>query len=480
MNSETKRPPLPFKFPAAGTPGSEHDATITRMIEQGHSWADIEAVIGEGAFDRYYTMLDPELESIWSLDLIIKLNGVVQRCHINTTSTPCSSLNFNTENISDDIENDDKSIASLPWTKIAESMGQPAGACMHIWRSFGDGRPLDGADRVKLAGMKRKASIAKEAGVARPSLPVSKDGDVYMEFVDTLAFEQTPRRTKRSSLSGPLPTRSTSIPQSRNISSSGKVDGSPASTPSTHVRPTQTYKKTTTTDMPNLAKSEDETTRSGRTRLRGQMHKLVATRVMINQLAIKKEEDMEQRQRELDGFMQSRAEFKQLDQIWKQRHQRATEVTIVESPSPAIIRQSTVLVDEPQIRRHDWEQESRHPAKAPKANEQQSIIVIDLTSDDDADPAPNPEPNQHQRRCQHQYQGSAPQPGCRSPVLPNTNPHYDVLGWTEDDIDKTWSSWLQVGDNWEFISTQILKGRHSPHACRAFVMGQGIMGQGIV
>jgi hypothetical protein len=205
------------------------------------------------------------------------------------------------------------------------------------------------------------------------------------------------------------------------------------------------------------------------------MHKLVATRAMMNQLVIKKEEDMEQRQRELDGFMKSRAEFKQLDQIWKQRQQRA-EVTIVESFSPAISRQSTVLVDEPQIRRSNWEQESRHPAKAPKA-EQQSIIVIDLTSDDDTDPAPNPEPNQHQRRYQ---QSSPPQSGCRSPVLPNTNPHYDVLGWTEDDIDKTWSSWLQVGDNWEFISTQILKGRHSPHACRAFVMGQGIMGQGIV
>ncbi|KAF9920572.1 hypothetical protein BGZ65_011144, partial [Modicella reniformis] len=117
----------------------------------------------------------------------------------------------------------------------------------------------------------------------------------------------------------------------------------------------------------------------------------------------------------------------------------------------------------------DWNRVSQPPARALEPDKQSPIMVIDLTDDDDTDSVLVPEPSQHQ--CQQE----PPQP--RLPILTNTNtnPYYDILKWTADDIDKTWDSWLEVGDNWEFISTNVLNGKHSPFACQAFIMGKGVV-----
>ncbi|KAG0009363.1 hypothetical protein BGZ82_004083, partial [Podila clonocystis] len=65
--SPTLRPPLPFQFPDPTAPGSEHDETIVRMVEEGRPWSDIEHATGSNAsFDRYYNVLNPALEDSWT------------------------------------------------------------------------------------------------------------------------------------------------------------------------------------------------------------------------------------------------------------------------------------------------------------------------------------------------------------------------------------------------------------------------------
>ncbi|KAF9289979.1 hypothetical protein BGZ68_008180 [Mortierella alpina] len=161
------REPLPFKFPASSSPGAEHDATISEMINDNSSWADIEAVAGPEVFDRYYTMLDPDLEAFWDKEAMIRLNKVVWACiQSNKTGDPSSSSDLNlaaaattTKATTGATTTTDPVVLvdGLPWDKIGESMGSNATVCRHIWSTFGDGRPLSEQERVLLAmEVKRK------------------------------------------------------------------------------------------------------------------------------------------------------------------------------------------------------------------------------------------------------------------------------------------------------------------------------------
>ncbi|KAF9571639.1 hypothetical protein EC968_000306 [Mortierella alpina] len=160
MESIQNRDPLPFKFPATASPGAEHDATIIDMINDNSSWADIEAVAGTEAFDRYYTMLDPDLEAFWDKEAMIRLNKIVWGFVVqgnklgDSSSSSSSSLDSDLASAMTTAPTTaDLAVLAdgLPWEKIAVSMDASAAVCRHIWSTFGDGRPLSEQERVLLA-----------------------------------------------------------------------------------------------------------------------------------------------------------------------------------------------------------------------------------------------------------------------------------------------------------------------------------------
>ncbi|KAF9942174.1 hypothetical protein BGZ67_002811 [Mortierella alpina] len=153
------REPLFFKFPTTSSPGAEHDATIIEMINDNSSWADIEAVAGAEAFDRYYTMLDPDLEAFWDKEAMIRLNkivwGLIQGNNKAGDSNSDLDLAAMTTTTATTIVPTAADLAvladGLPWDKIAARMDSSGAVCRHIWSTFGDGRPLSEQERVLLA-----------------------------------------------------------------------------------------------------------------------------------------------------------------------------------------------------------------------------------------------------------------------------------------------------------------------------------------
>ncbi|KAF9965739.1 hypothetical protein BGZ70_004218 [Mortierella alpina] len=170
MDLVHSREPLPFKFPATSSPRAEHDSTIIQMINDNSSWADIEAIAGAEAFDRYYTMLDPDLEAFWDKATVIRLNkavwGFVQQgdqpgdssseldaASTTTTTTTTTTTRATLAPTATDLA----ALADgLPWEKIASDMNASAEVCRHIWSTFGDGRPLSEQERVLLAMEERR------------------------------------------------------------------------------------------------------------------------------------------------------------------------------------------------------------------------------------------------------------------------------------------------------------------------------------
>ncbi|CAO3566865.1 unnamed protein product [Mortierella alpina] len=164
MDRIHSREPIPFKFPATSSPGAEHDSTIIQMINDNSSWADIEAVAGAEAFDRYYTMLDPDLEAFWDKETMVRLNSVVWGYvqHGNKPGDSSSELDAASATMTMTTTTARVTLAptaadlavlsdGLPWEKIAGDMNSSAEVCQHIWSTFGDGRPLSEQERVLLA-----------------------------------------------------------------------------------------------------------------------------------------------------------------------------------------------------------------------------------------------------------------------------------------------------------------------------------------
>ncbi|KAF9537873.1 hypothetical protein EC957_007538 [Mortierella hygrophila] len=56
-------------------------------------------------------------------------------------------------------------------------------------------------------------------------------------------------------------------------------------------------------------------------------------------------------------------------------------------------------------------------------------------------------------------------------IFPFPNPQYDITEWTAEDKNRLWTTWLEVGDDWEQISTKGLRGKFSVEACRAVILG---------
>ncbi|KAF9157012.1 hypothetical protein BG015_008515 [Linnemannia schmuckeri] len=199
------RPPLPFHFPSPGSPGTEHDETIIRMVDDEQSWGDIEAFAGVEAFDRYYSFLDPGLEEFWTRDKIEQLNDTVidlvvrslkpcaatilkgthhhQQWHSKNNNNSMTTSNRASGNNNDSESEDAKKIATIypvvvmsawmdmfRWEKVARSVSSSPLVCQHIWQTFGDGRPFTKEeqpflDAIKAAAIENGARISaiKEA-----------------------------------------------------------------------------------------------------------------------------------------------------------------------------------------------------------------------------------------------------------------------------------------------------------------------------
>ncbi|KAG9064866.1 hypothetical protein KI688_003127 [Linnemannia hyalina] len=56
-------------------------------------------------------------------------------------------------------------------------------------------------------------------------------------------------------------------------------------------------------------------------------------------------------------------------------------------------------------------------------------------------------------------------------IFPFPNLQYDITEWTAEDKNRLWTTWLEVGDDWEQISTKGLRGKFSAEACRAVILG---------
>ncbi|KAK5808266.1 hypothetical protein F5H01DRAFT_351709 [Linnemannia elongata] len=74
-----------------------------------------------------------------------------------------------------------------------------------------------------------------------------------------------------------------------------------------------------------------------------------------------------------------------------------------------------------------------------------------------------------------QYQQPSPQSTTAASklavIFPFPNPLYDITEWTAEDKNRLWTTWLEVGDDWEQISTKGLRGKFSVEACRAVILG---------
>lgn len=56
-------------------------------------------------------------------------------------------------------------------------------------------------------------------------------------------------------------------------------------------------------------------------------------------------------------------------------------------------------------------------------------------------------------------------------IFPFPNPLYDITEWTAEDKNRLWTTWLEVGDDWEQVSTKGLQGKFSIEVCRAVIQG---------
>ncbi|KAF9360942.1 hypothetical protein BGX26_006936 [Mortierella sp. AD094] len=253
------------------------------MINDGHSWADIEEAAGEGAFDRYYDILDPDLVSLWTIDAIVRLNRVVREYIDHERSVTDASNEASSARL--DCDED------LPWDKIAENMGfSSAGGCIYVWKSFGDGRPLP----------------KKDDDDGKCDLEENNDHEKAKE-VDNNQDERSPltEQVRRSSRR-PASTQQSSWTRSRNLSlvNPMHLDLIPA----THAR------KVSLDELP----SADRRLATSSTRSQVQLQKLIDTRKLLQELSLAKLQVQERRHRELGRFLEGVAFCKrQRDTLYK-------------------------------------------------------------------------------------------------------------------------------------------------------------------
>ncbi|KAF9329502.1 hypothetical protein BG006_007413 [Podila minutissima] len=177
----TLRPPLPFQFPDPTAPGSEHDGTIVRMVEQGRPWGDIESATESNAFDRYYNVLNPALQDSWTPVRIGLLNRVVQghvdKWAVKQLSARPSDQNINNNNYNNNNNNNMPVLVlnveeHIPWSEIALAFQESGSVCRRIWIEFGNGRPFldqgrppdQGMEASKEEGSLKEKEDAQEKG----------------------------------------------------------------------------------------------------------------------------------------------------------------------------------------------------------------------------------------------------------------------------------------------------------------------------
>ncbi|KAF9116233.1 hypothetical protein BGX27_004084 [Mortierella sp. AM989] len=464
--------------PAAGSSGSEHDATIRRMINDGHSCADIEEAAGEGAFDRYYDILNPDLVSLWTTDEILRLNKIVQDFMAQTKSAtctvkeaPCNSLCYEED---------------LPWDKIAEKLGfSSAGSCNYVWKTFGDGRPLPKKD---------DDSQGHEEGMTANS----KSG-------------QSPSSEELlcNSLQGSSSQQCswTTLSRTTTLANPSLSDLVPAIQPSNIcISP-----ESRIIDGKNGTAYGQEYDSTYQTSTRSQVHlqKLITTRRILQELALAKLQEQERRQCELGKFLEGvtlcNRQRSTIRNSIAERH-IGTEIredllSTTSEPSPRpqkrrrqVLTQSPTIIDLTEDTRTTigpdtletssdkynspandeagqsvfaaqlMSLDSQHSLKANTSSLATAPTVIDLTSDTDRMPAslssePRPKLQLSQQPGLHMKSPQNPASGCENQT------------WTAEDAIKIWRTRQQVGDNWEYISRQALAGKHSPNSCRAFVLG---------
>ncbi|KAG0360809.1 hypothetical protein BGZ54_009384 [Gamsiella multidivaricata] len=526
------------------------------MIDNGHSWAEIEEIAGEGAFDRYYHSLDPDLESYWSIEAIAKLDSIVQGFLAVAPIT--------TQAGDDSVDVGE----GLSWEKISDDIGSTMpGICMYVWTTFGNGRPLSEEEKTieaeqerkriaenemeqaQLAEAKKRARLEEEAEKGRSRLTeVGKHKIWLAEEAEKeksrqaaeaekekarLAKKKARQKSRLAKVQEAEMKRKAALRRARLVTSDDDEDDEDdegigvssaieyrvnnASTtlgssrglslrlrnkhPSTSwtmhhhnkdfthptladLIPTKYPRTQTTETIASVGKARALTmgdiddSRLWRTRSRAQMQKQIDARALMEGLARKQQVEADQRQRELEKMLDGQKALKVASERRRQESRlcpisslsMGTQLTTTDLENQDTQAPGNHLGSQTHKRQrilsgqknHRWLQRYSTPpiAVAP--------LVVDLTKDTkDAESGHNTVPSYAQ-------QISFPLRPFWAPS-PNTNPYYDVLTWTAEDIKKMWSSWLQVGDNWDLISKHALQGRHSPHACQAFVMGRGFV-----
>ncbi|KAF9362868.1 hypothetical protein BGX34_005347 [Mortierella sp. NVP85] len=455
MNRSRKS--IPFTFSAAGKPGPENDAIV--------------------------------------FDLIRKLNRVVQEYQALDGQGAGSQA---------------VDVKPLPWTKISSSLGQPTEVCIHIWRTFGDGRPLTEEEKVvqvkEEEERKEKRVLVEDSDddcilvkVVKPGTSSTKDvvskqqqQDSDVEIVST--FKPSDRRRNRPS---PLSTHSRATTfQNKNNNHDNDViwiiDDSEDSTPSTPERnifgqakvamdqtpdtrkqTPDTTKQTpvTTNQTPDTTKQTpvttelgDESTRSTRTRMQEQADKLAVARARIDQVAREKEQQTEEQRRALDAFIQSLNDLKLFTQVGRRPQQR-TAATLSHS--------TTTLGNERQPRKRsasestNLRQEPQHRLKIAKIEQSDRIAVRDRIGRNTTS-APSPPSTQHQR----QHQRSSRSSRCETPVQPGTITSSSVAGRHNNSANLAQNERFKVEENKKLTEKEMHKRICSLYARRALRMGK--------
>ncbi|KAF9132587.1 hypothetical protein BGW39_011765 [Mortierella sp. 14UC] len=217
------RLPLAFRYPGPASPGADHDETIIRMVDDEQSWGDIEALAGEEAFDRYYSVLDPGLKEFWTKNKIAQLNDAVID-HIGRFLKPRAATilkgtdrPWHSKNATDDDDKDRAEVEKVAtiypvvvtaawmdlfrWEKVARSVDSSPLVCQHIWETFGDGRPYSAEeehflDEIMAAAIEKGARISvaiKEAAVrveaARVKAEKEEEARVEAEKVEAARIQ---------------------------------------------------------------------------------------------------------------------------------------------------------------------------------------------------------------------------------------------------------------------------------------------------
>ncbi|KAF8937496.1 hypothetical protein BGZ58_002601 [Dissophora ornata] len=349
---KSSRPPMPFQYPAAGTPGSDHDATVIRMIDSGNSWTDIEAIAVKEIFDRYYDILDPELGNFWTIKAIARLNQLVLD-HRSPASPSTSAV------VPATVGNE------FPWNKIADIMDSTTGACKYVWWTFGDGRPISEEDqerarvaagkKARLAEKRRKARIAKsqlrKAALLEKSQMaivsakqqawtaargVFKVNGHQLATASALSASKSHISYLSSDLDSKTPSSPTTVAPTPTSVTPALTTPAPALTTVTLALTTPAPASTATAlaeieiDIETLPvisdiepetamiQQEDEDSRQSRTRSRTQAQKLIDVRKLMEETARNKEEVQRQKEHDLAKLKEAQAALLRAEECRKQ------------------------------------------------------------------------------------------------------------------------------------------------------------------